>query len=443
MKRILVAAILSGGIILLQYLGSLIKTSLALALSFAVIGLGFMAGNHARTASRQPVATLGHSSASHWLRRLVFLLVGIAVYKLAYDWLDMFPSEPKFATVQLVKEVCLYGAFLVLLARFGPRQTADCISALGLGIAGYGLVNMLAFQLGIIPEQLTFQAFDSISSGRERMLAPFGPGLNSFGNMIATGMLFCLAGAWEFWKTQRRENAILAGLGCLACLGILIRVELRSALIALVFGVLWQVARGARMRRFLRIGSALTMIVLPIMAGTVLFSDLLHLVVPSFLEDTFQRGSQDFATFGGRSPIWEYGVETIRSGAPGIFGQGLSNRDASLVVAESLRETFGHVAFSFHNGAIEVVIVYGFVFGTLGLLAMVVAATSLPLQSRSDPGPKESGRTDMLAGLAAGLVVLNFFEAFAAMSFFWAGLILLYALAHKLEVSRPVTAPAP
>jgi predicted lipid-binding transport protein (Tim44 family) len=49
----------------------------------------------------------------------------------------------------------------------------------------------------------------------------------------------------------------------------------------------------------------------------------------------------------------------------------------------------------------------------------------------------------MLAGLAAGLVVLNFFEAFAAMSFFWAGLILLYALAHKLEVSRPVTAPAP
>jgi hypothetical protein len=427
--NILLNAAIVCWILVLQYAGTLVKTSYTLLLSAGAIAIAAIYGRafQRRLSETAPVITLNRRSASPML---ICVLTTIAV-KWVIDVANHWAIDPISALVIGSNDAFIYLLAVVLL-KISTKQSWVVIPAsLGIGIAFYAVTNLVAFNLGVIPDRGIQQAYAAIATGRERFLAPFGPGLNNFANIVSVGVACCIFSIRPLMLGRHFGLAIATAAAAAVSIYTVVLVEMRAGLLSFLMALVWNSVKSLRIKGTLALLTALLIPLLPVVSYSGWLAKVLTLELPDSVVSRIQRSSEDIGSLGGRDEMWAYGIDQIRSGAVGVLGQGL-NRDAGAVVSEASKDNFGGVAFSYHNGAIELIVVYGLGFGVIATCVMLACFVSGGVRATADSQESHSTAlgscSDGCFGILICIAMLNVFEAFAATAVFWAAIATILAV---------------
>ena len=198
------------------------------------------------------------------------------------------------------------------------------------------------------------------------------------------------------------------------------------SLLVVAFAAGWLLLPTGNFRRMVVVAVGISSVFVPIAFTTGFASSVFDDWAPDFAISYAQRNDRDFASAGGRTPIWEQGMDLVLSGQVGLFGEGVLGRDPGAVVDEAMRSQFGGASFSYHNGPLDGLIVYGVMVGALMIMLLLVAAYAISSPSRFDS--PAAWEVNACGGVLGGVLILNWLEAFSGAAVFWCVILLVYRL---------------
>jgi hypothetical protein len=175
------------------------------------------------------------------------------------------------------------------------------------------------------------------------------------------------------------ERFLAVGYICTILL-VLVRVEYRAALIPFSFVPFWYFIKSSRFRRI----GCVMVIIYTLAAPWIYSSYIVHDVVEAILPEALVRMAgttrEQIATMSERTDLWSAATEYLQSGEYFWRGQGLLGLDASFLAVIDTSVYEGLIErYSFHQGALDVL----YIFGTLGggLLIILLLWTVLHIAS--------------------------------------------------------------
>lgn len=320
----------------------------------------------------------------------------------------------------------------ILIAGMPVKENLLRLAVLGLAFSIYISANIAGYNWGMTPHVLTTGAIKPIegSSITERMVAPFGPGLNNFGCFAIICVQINILIVWFAWRSRNRSIMLIAGLGVATGCYALWLVQIRSGILGVVFTLLYVLAPMI-CKRWIALFAAIGLIILPAAFINLKAIDWLEDKVPLILESSLSRNDSEMLILGGRAYVYDYGWEILLRGEVGLFGKGMVERDSGPGLAELAMSVEGGT-FSFHNAALESLIVYGPVLGSVILILFL-----MPMFSRLVV--LESAMQDMhtiMLGLLGSLYVTSYLEAFNSMWIFWMIMYVAVAMIAQLNTSH-------
>lgn len=350
-------------------------------------------------------------------------LVLFVIGKQASDSISIFGGVTPDSVICYINDSFALLACLLVFMSYDKSEAGERLASAGLGISIYCVCNVIAFSAGFVAPEVRSAAMQStLTTITERMWAPFGPGLNNFGTIAASGFGLCALGGTILWRKHRKSDALIVYAGGVGCLNALRLVEMRASMVAVLFVLVYH----GLGKNWLRSAAVCMVVFLPVIVPLVatqpVTAGLLERAGSIYGLERLQRSSGDFASFGGRLIMWEYGLGMVFNGTVGWCGLGMGNRDAGVVAAAGVQETFGMAAFSFHNGFVESLVVYGPVMGILGLGLIVFCVLYTTEWKNSCKAPSAAGSEHEAAGCVGAiclLMSLNIFDAYVDLPIFW------------------------
>lgn len=347
------------------------------------------------------------------------------VGKCIRDFLDSSViSNPAIA----IFEVTVY-CLLVLIAWTSAKRVFEgkatlVVSAWAFGIAIYAGVNFIGSIVGIGQE--SGAASSLVSETRTRMQIPFGPGLNLFGVVAASGGVLAL----EALKNSLNQRVfILLALNISAFLVnwiVVVLVETRSVILPVVIYFIWNVFKARGLRIGLSLASVGVLLLTPVLGGMTGFFSTVADLIPSNIQNALSRSADDLKEFGGRTVIWEYAFQELKAGNIKLFGDGQLERDT--------RPLF-HLLFrympesntTYHNGFIDLIFVYGPPLALLGSLTLIMSMIWSGVLNSSARYLNRTGQAAS-AGLLISVSLCTLLESSMTLNHFWIILAVLLAL---------------
>lgn len=301
------------------------------------------------------------------------------------------------------------------------------LSAWALGIAIYAGVNFASSLAGITPEGGV--ASSLLNETRTRMQIPFGPGLNLFGVVVGSGGVFALESMMNAFR-ERRPIFILLNIGALLVnLTVVFLVETRSVLLPILTYVIWNLCKSAKARVGLAIGAIAVLLFTPILGGLTQFFPYLADRIPVGLQNATSRSALDFGEFGGRTVIWEYGFQELRSGNFKWFGDGQLERDTRPIF-QLLFQYTPEANTTYHNGFIDLMFVYGPLLGALGSATLILSIFWAGVMNSKTQQQMRTSKT-AVAGLLVAISLCTIMESSMTLNHFWILLAVLLALQNE------------
>lgn len=318
---------------------------------------------------------------------------------------------------------------LILIAWTSAKRVFDgkamlVVTAWALGIAVYGGVNFVGSLAGITQE--TSSASSLISETRSRMQIPFGPGLNLFGIVVASGGVFALEALRNSIKERNLTLILLNASALLTNWMVVILVETRSVILPLLSYLVWNTVKAKGIRVGIAVASMAVIVFTPLLGGLTNFFPFVADLIPASVQNSMSRSADDLKEFGGRTVIWEYAFQEIKAGNIKVFGDGQLERDT--------RPLF-HLLFrympesntTYHNGFIDLFFVYGPPLGALGSLTLLLSILWSGVFNLGVHGHRRASQT-AAAGLLVAISLCTILESSMTLNHFWILLAVLLAL---------------
>ena len=358
------------------------------------------------------------------------LLLGFFAVKMVHDGLAWQASTGLRGSGNHILWSMVYVGCGFLILSYPVQVCRWRVAFMAAALAFYSIGNVIGYQLGMAPHIATYGTVKAIdgSSIMERIIVPFGPGLNNFGCFLALGIQVNLIAAWLAWRARDGLLMLIAIIGVLSCSYVIFLAQIRSGLIGLFFAVGF-VAAPLHLKRWIALGAGLGMLLLPVAFFRLAAVNWLPAIVPHSLEERIERNANEFVVLGGRAYIYDYGLDLLLKGEVGLTGMGMVKRDSSPVAAEFAADVEG-ATLSFHNGALEILIVYGPLIGCC-LLGVILA----PLFLRVPNGWRsEQDSYVAMQGVLGSLCVTSYLEAFTSMWIFW--MVAIVAIVSLVQLKK-------
>lgn len=422
---------IGGGLMVVPYMGAYLSATKSLLVSaFLLVVGGMMTIPRATAADAKSLTTAVRIILSASVIGLVLFLL----LKLTHDFFALRQVfSLKISFVEAIQALLLLAYILLIIVMPAGRLWLRIV-VLAMAFAVYCGINLVGYKMDAAADQGegVYEAIGGTLA--KRMLAPFGPGLNGFGSLAVFGSQVNLFALWLAWKNRQRLLILLSFLGMLTCGYASYLVQIRSGLLGLMFTTGFLLAP-AGLKKWMSLGSVAGLLLLPLAFINLMAVNLLSYIVPERIETLLQRNADEFGFLGGRAFIFDYGWTLLQEGQTGWFGFGILNRDSSPVLPSLAEATMLGGSTSFHNGALDLLVVYGPLLGVLGLFALFLPFL-LMLQLRTTV--TDSTR-DAVLGVFMALCVSSYLEAYTEQNLFWVIAILLAATLFELRSSREFT----
>jgi hypothetical protein len=274
--------------------------------------------------------------------------------------------------LKLAAAYCTHVAILVvlILGRLFIRPS-EALTGIVIGVAIYGLANLVADYFGIGPERSVelVERFNSrFDYTEERWLPPLAISNGSF-SMLCAFSICCALRMLGFCSVKEFRSKMLFHLLALPILVICsVKVQFRGALIVVAAGFAWS-ALPFRMRPLLDMALLflfpfVAMAFINLRGATVLQS-----LVPASVIEASGSSPEMFYTFSGRGYIWDYGFDQLADTHTLLMGEGPAKRDATPGLLAAGLEEVG-MTIGFHHSLVELLVAHGLPLTLLVLLAL-------------------------------------------------------------------------
>jgi hypothetical protein len=400
---VLVAAILGmiGALILiLKYAGAYLRATQALAISITLLILGLAI---AILTARSQKESLQWPKASF----SVILVVIFFLCKLAHDFFSIAAiSGAKLAILQPMYGGILFSFGFLVLSVFSRRRMILRFVALAVALSGYTAINVMAYHLGCYSDASTGLAAEVAG----RMLAPFGGGLNNFGSIAVVGLCLNIVGLWYAWKNRSWPVFLLFCFGACSTVVATYKVQIRSGLISVIF-VMAFLCTQHRLKIYLANIACFGMIMLPVLVISPYFEQVVWIAAPPTLHN-YSRTEKDFSTLDGRTSVYRYGWQLLLNWKTAWTGFGIAQRDSRQGFEQFAASDY---ATSYHNGFLELLLVYGPIIGLLGTFALVMPV--IPTLARREAVVLNTCAAALC--VSGALYTATMLEAFVDNEVFW------------------------
>jgi hypothetical protein len=359
----------------------------------------------------------------------VFVLMVVDVHN-SFNNLDIKSSSDLIINIALagIKYAFFY-TFVELLWLFPVHRWP---SVLGFGLAGYTGINILGYKAGL--QGVHGGIFTSIEALEgtlgERMIAPFGGGLNNYGILAILGLSLCLGSTFLSFREKDYRMMALNLLGASVSAYGAFLSQTRSGLIVAVGILLWNIPLGRTLRLIFLPAFSLTPILVPLIFDVLIEVPIVNQVINSIIPEWLFRYQGELFTLGGRTLIWKLGRELILGGQIPILGLGIGERDAGGAIGQSGTG----FQFSFHNSFLDVVAVYGIIIG-LAIWIIYLVVTFRICRQISENKKLDIQDEQAASTMLIGLGLSSMLEAVSTSEVFWFLLIICTYSVLKIESS--------
>lgn len=414
----------------MPYTGNYLRGATSVLLSYLLLAFAAAVAFSTKTAKQN---FYGINNPSNPMRMATRIVAVFVMAKFSHD-LIFGLREAEFRTLALhtLNEFANLAFVILVWLAFPPSEIAVRFATIAMAVAVNCGINTLAFRAGIVTGESITGSHAALSGTlTERMLAPFAGGLNNFGCIAAAGSGLGILVFAHYLKSRQWAFSALMLVSLMVSFIALFLVQMRSALISLLFALVWILPLPVFVRRVAVIATPLMVAVVPVLFINLGAVNMVTALMPDVLESYMQRRADELLYLGGRANVWDYGFSMVSSGQVGILGVGLASCDASEVLNMVMGSTSDTRA-SFHNAMLNLLIAYGPLLTAVALLGIIGGAIKLGAQLTRQAQNSVKTETLMILGAATLISSLGFLESFSSPIFFWAMLLLAYLSAGNL-----------
>ena len=437
MLRHIVAGLIVAGLILLQFSSNFFSFKVAGVLSLGCLitlqlANVFLGRENVRRGSLQ-------------FNMFTIVCLGLFCYHAMHDLVSRaLASDIKQSIVDSMGDLFIaaglaYFGFVHKASDQFQRWFAVCVS-----LGAYSAVNLLGYKLGfksILATEENITAIGNVTA--ERMLAPFSSGVNSFGTVCSLGLCLALFTGRHAYNQRQALMLWISGAVFVVNLVCVYLVQIRSALIALLFSFLLLYLQERKKKTnsssslpvAVAWSSVVVLVALPMAFYKLAAVSFIDAVVPTRAYELIGRHSQDFSFLGGRAFIWDSAWGLLQQGEVGILGQGIERRDSSTVLGDFLGTELP-TRTSYHNGFVEFTMVYGAVAAVVLIVVLGMTIGSIKRSIEASSNENERKTHQLRLAMLVACVAISFLEAFSASPFFW-GTFLCLVFAPMWNSSTP------
>jgi hypothetical protein len=339
-------------------------------------------------------------------------VVGLTLVLMLHDWIACaVVGRMADANINALLASGFLLGLIALTAWSRPSTPGGFVGLLAAAVTVYVLINLVAFRLGLSGTQggIYREAAATGNVGAERMIAPFGMGLNNFGIIAVFGAtLGCLLAIQAIQQRSGLIHLLPAAVGMVINLYAVWRVEIRSSLVVILGTLAWGFVGYPRLRYYAGASLGLALFFFgPIYEG-LWSTGMLDRMVGIYAMIP-QRSEDEGETLNGRVFIWEEAFKMIGSGKTGWAGVGAAKRDFSAVYEAETGNSAGFTMTA-HSSAIDLYVVYGPVLW--GLSIVVLARMYWGVRRLRPESPGASDESFPVTGLAIACLGCGMMESF-------------------------------